>query len=404
MRRWPAELALLPSGVAAHVLIQADGRAPQRPHAGHRPYPDATHLPGLTIPAWPTPPLARLLPATAGADAVGGRDFWSWRRRMYELAGCLNPDGYLALATAVYAEMALASVTAVGEFHYLHHDPEGRRYADPNEMGLALRAAAAEAGIRLSLIDACYLRATSRAARWKGRRCASATATPPPGPTGSGSSRAARPCGSPPASTACGRCTRARCGWLRPGRRRVGAAAPAPVRAARRERGVPGGNRADAGGAGRPLRRARPAHHRGPRHLAERLATGRRGLHRPAALLAAAPAAGMAAIGWPDAGRLEADVLADFATLDLTSPRLAGAGPDELVDQVVFAATAADVTHVVVGGRPVLEERRHLALGRSGGRSPRRSRHSSELGRRAGRMLSPQWPLLATTSPTGSRT
>jgi hypothetical protein len=56
---------------------------------------------------------------------------------MYELAGCLNPDGYLALATAVYAEMALASVTAVGEFHYLHHDPEGRRYADPNEMGLA---------------------------------------------------------------------------------------------------------------------------------------------------------------------------------------------------------------------------------------------------------------------------
>jgi formiminoglutamate deiminase len=57
----------------------------------------------------------------------------------------------------VYAEMALAGITVVGEFHYLHHDHHGRRYADPNAMGQALIEAAAQAGIRLTLLDACYL-------------------------------------------------------------------------------------------------------------------------------------------------------------------------------------------------------------------------------------------------------
>jgi formiminoglutamate deiminase len=58
----------------------------------------------------------------------------------------------------VYGEMLLAGITAVGEFHYLHHAPSGRRYDDPNAMGEALIAAAAEAGIRITLLDACYLR------------------------------------------------------------------------------------------------------------------------------------------------------------------------------------------------------------------------------------------------------
>ena len=67
------------------------------------------------------------------------------------------PDSYLALARATYAEMALAGITTVGEFHYLHHGPGGAPYGDPNEMGRALIAAAAEAGVRITLIDACYL-------------------------------------------------------------------------------------------------------------------------------------------------------------------------------------------------------------------------------------------------------
>ena len=54
---------------------------------------------------------------------------------MYQVAARLDPDSYLALARAVYAEMALAGVTCVGEFHYLHHGPAGCPYADPNEMG-----------------------------------------------------------------------------------------------------------------------------------------------------------------------------------------------------------------------------------------------------------------------------
>ena len=76
---------------------------------------------------------------------------------MYSVAGRLDPGTYFALARAVYAEMALAGITCVGEFHYLHHGPGGKRYRDPNEMGRVLIAAAAAAGLRITLLDACYL-------------------------------------------------------------------------------------------------------------------------------------------------------------------------------------------------------------------------------------------------------
>jgi formiminoglutamate deiminase len=85
--------------------------------------------------------------------------FWTWRRLMYAAAGRLTPERYRDLARAVYAEMALAGITAVGEFHYLHHDTAGRPYADPNAMGIALIDAADDAGIRLTLLDTCYLSA-----------------------------------------------------------------------------------------------------------------------------------------------------------------------------------------------------------------------------------------------------
>jgi len=76
---------------------------------------------------------------------------------MYRLAGELTPDSYKDLATQVYAEMRATGITAVGEFHYLHHQPDGTPYDDPNEMGKALLAAADEAGIRIRLLDTCYL-------------------------------------------------------------------------------------------------------------------------------------------------------------------------------------------------------------------------------------------------------
>ncbi len=93
----------------------------------------------------------------AGEGARG--NFWTWRDLMYGIAARLDPDSYRELATAVYAEMLFAGYTAVGEFHYLHHQPGGKPYGDPNEMGLALLDAADATGIRVCLIDACYLQA-----------------------------------------------------------------------------------------------------------------------------------------------------------------------------------------------------------------------------------------------------
>ncbi len=84
-------------------------------------------------------------------------DFWAWRDAMYAFADALNPERYLEFATLVFREMLLAGFTSVGEFHYLHHDHHGIAYADSNAMGLALIEAAKLAGIRLGLIDVCYL-------------------------------------------------------------------------------------------------------------------------------------------------------------------------------------------------------------------------------------------------------
>jgi formiminoglutamate deiminase len=93
----------------------------------------------------------------AGACAKGPGSFWTWREQMYALAESITPDAMYALTRATFAEMALAGVTLVGEFHYLHHDRGGVRYADPNEMGLAVVRAAHEVGLRLTLLDTCYL-------------------------------------------------------------------------------------------------------------------------------------------------------------------------------------------------------------------------------------------------------
>jgi formiminoglutamate deiminase len=95
--------------------------------------------------------------------------------------------------------------------------------------------------------------------------------------------------------------------------------------------------------------------------LDERLAGGRRGIHRPDDLLAAATSAGMAALGWA-AGRIAPGQLADLVTVGLDSVRLAGTRPADAADQLVFAATAADVTSVVASGRQLVQDGRHLLV------------------------------------------
>ncbi|MDQ2837917.1 MAG: formimidoylglutamate deiminase [Actinomycetota bacterium] len=114
-------------------------------------------LPGLVLPAFANTHSHAFHRALRGRTHDGGGTFWTWRERMYALAARLEPESYYLLARAVYAEMALAGVSVVGEFHYLHHRPDGSPYPDPNAFGNALIRAAADAGIRITLLDTCYL-------------------------------------------------------------------------------------------------------------------------------------------------------------------------------------------------------------------------------------------------------
>jgi formiminoglutamate deiminase len=157
---WYAELAWLPDGVHRDVLLQAAaGRftavTPDVPATACPP--GTVRLPGLTLPGLANGHSHAFHRALRGLTQAGRGTFWTWRERMYEVAARLTPASYLDLATAVYAEMALAGITCVGEFHYLHHAPDGAPYADPNEMSRALRTAAARAGLRICLLDTCYL-------------------------------------------------------------------------------------------------------------------------------------------------------------------------------------------------------------------------------------------------------
>jgi len=169
-RRWHAEFAWLsrnPSGggVARDVLIEAVGSRFTAVAPGtlvtEAPA-DAVRLPGLTLPGLANAHSHAFHRALRGAGAApgdprGGGSFWTWRDRMYAVAERIDPAAYFTLARAVYAEMSLAGITCVGEFHYLHHAPGGARYRDPNETGRLLIEAAAAAGLRITLLDACYL-------------------------------------------------------------------------------------------------------------------------------------------------------------------------------------------------------------------------------------------------------
>jgi formiminoglutamate deiminase len=154
--RWFARHAELPGGPAENVLLETDGawftsvQVDASPGKAHR-------LPGVVLPGFANAHSHAFHRALRGRTHDDGGTFWTWRERMYAVADRLDPDGYLALARATYAEMALAGVTSVGEFHYLHHAAGGARYDDPNVMAESLRQAAAEAGVRLTLLDTCYL-------------------------------------------------------------------------------------------------------------------------------------------------------------------------------------------------------------------------------------------------------
>ena len=156
---YSCELAWLGGDRAvADVLVEVDGALIVGVRPGGPAPPDTIRLPGLTLPGFANAHSHAFHRALRGRTHDGVGSFWTWRDQMYRLAATLDPDSYRRLARAVFAEMALAGITCVGEFHYLHHQADGTPYHDPNAMGDALLGAAHDAGIRITLLDACYLR------------------------------------------------------------------------------------------------------------------------------------------------------------------------------------------------------------------------------------------------------
>jgi formimidoylglutamate deiminase len=150
-----ASRVLMPDGWAedTDIVIDAAGRVVQTaPGAG------IVRPAGVLLPGIPNVHSHAFQRALAGrTERAGGPDtFRAWRERMYELAHRVTPEDLEAIATLVYVEMLEAGYTAVAEFHYLHHGPGGARHADPAAASRALLAAAARAGIRLTLLPVLY--------------------------------------------------------------------------------------------------------------------------------------------------------------------------------------------------------------------------------------------------------
>jgi formiminoglutamate deiminase len=399
-------IASVHSAVAARG-VSGDPRG--RPPAS----PDTVTLPGLTVPGLANAHSHAFHRALRGRTHGERGTFWTWRDRMYAVAERLDPDSYYALACAVYAEMLQAGITCVGEFHYLHHGAGGTPYVEPNAMGHALLAAAAEAGVRITLLDTCYLaggigrplQGTQRrfgdgdGARWAERVDAlrpapharigaaihSVRAVPPSDVdtvVGWAERRGAplhvhlseQPAENDACLAAYGRTpTRLLAEHGALGQRSTAVHAthlttddiallggsgthaclcptterdladgigPAPELAAAGARLTLG---SDSHAVIDLFEEARAV------ELDERLRSLRRGHFDGAALLRAATVDGHASLGWPEAGRIAAGAPADLVSIRLDTARTAGIDPA----QVVFAATAADIGTVVVGGRPV---------------------------------------------------
>jgi len=253
------------------VLIEVSGDritsvTPESFRAG---VPGTVLLRGLTLPGLANVHSHAFHRALRGRTHAEAGSFWTWRDQMYDVAGRIDPDTYLALARATYAEMALAGITCVGEFHYLHHGVGGQPYDDPNAMAGALVHAAHDAGIRLTLLDTCYVAGGIGRASTACRR-ASATATP------TGGRRGSRTCGvaipTPPRyaserpSTRSEAYPRTRSARSRSGPRTAlrPCTHTCPSRWPRTRRAMP---LTDAPGAGARRRRCpRSAQHGGPRH------------------------------------------------------------------------------------------------------------------------------------------
>lgn len=157
MTTYWCEHAQLPDKVHRGVRVVVEEGRITEVASETRPGDGDVRLRGLVLPGFANAHSHAFHRMLRGRTHADGGNFWSWRDQMYAVTSRLTPDTYFSLARGVFVEMVAAGYTVVGEFHYLHHQPGGKPYDDPNAMGEALIAAAAEAGIRLTLLDTCYL-------------------------------------------------------------------------------------------------------------------------------------------------------------------------------------------------------------------------------------------------------
>lgn len=154
---WWCEYAVVAGEVRSGVLVTvSDGIIADMQENQAAPL-DAERLDGVVIPGLANCHSHAFHRALRGRTQAERGSFWTWRKEMYEVAARLDPQSYHRLARAVYAEMTLAGITAVGEFHYLHHGPDGTPYDDPNATTRALVQAAGDAGLRVTVLDTCYV-------------------------------------------------------------------------------------------------------------------------------------------------------------------------------------------------------------------------------------------------------
>ncbi|MCA9695144.1 MAG: formimidoylglutamate deiminase [Myxococcales bacterium] len=142
------------------IVATADGDEPPRTRAGVTVIDlgDAALLPGLVNAH--SHAFQRMIRGRTHARGDGDpSSFWSWREAMYRAAATLDPEGVYQVTRACFDEMLASGITCVGEFHYLHHQPDGAPYDDPCELSLQVLRAARDVGIRLALLEVYYARA-----------------------------------------------------------------------------------------------------------------------------------------------------------------------------------------------------------------------------------------------------
>ncbi|WP_323961143.1 formimidoylglutamate deiminase [Arthrobacter sp. JZ12] len=159
---WCERAWLEPGDIVSGVRVELDDDGiVTSVSTGSEPEPADQRLDGVAFPAAANAHSHAFHRVLRGRTHDGTGTFWTWRDAMYRAADQLTPDLYRRLATAVYAEMVTAGFTSVAEFHYVHHRPGGTPYTEDDggshAMELALARAASDVGIRLTLLDTCYL-------------------------------------------------------------------------------------------------------------------------------------------------------------------------------------------------------------------------------------------------------